>query len=105
MVDEQGRTIDAGIGYKASYKDKKTGEDVSYLKISLRKAVLDELPLTARGTIDLTIFALTGPKKSERTPDFVIKPKLVAADHGTAAATPVAAVATGHKAGGGNFPF
>ena len=104
MVDEQGRTLDAGIGYKASYKDKE-GKDVSYLKISVRKEVLDGLPVTARGTIDLSIFALTGPKKSDKTPDFVVKPRISAASTGSNAgathAAPVAAAAGG-KTG---FPF
>lgn len=67
---------DIGIGYKSSYKDKKTGEDVGYLKLYIRPALFNALEVNERGVVELTAFSLTGPKKSEKSPDIVIKPTL-----------------------------
>jgi hypothetical protein len=95
------RPKDLGIGYRKSYKDKKTGQDVSYLKISLRPEILATAIPGKTGMIELVVFPNSGPKKSDKSPDVTVKLSETKAAGGTnATATP--------KAAGGassGFPF
>lgn len=66
-------TPDVGVGYKASYKDKQSGANVSYLKIYIRPDELAKLTVGQNGMVALTGFINTN-KKSEKAPDMVLKP-------------------------------
>lgn len=67
-------TKDLGFGYKKSYKDKKTGKDVGYLKLAIRPEILSDLEPSSNGLIELVVFSNTGPKKSDKSPDVTVKP-------------------------------
>lgn len=91
---------DLGFGYKKSYKDKKTGQPVNYLKISLRPEILGDLTAGSNGLIDLVIFSNTGPKKSAKSPDVTVKPATVSAKGANAGTT--APQSSGNAS---DFPF
>ncbi len=68
---------DLGFGYKKSYKDKKTGKDTGYLKLSIRPEILADIAPSANGLIELVVFSNTSPKKSDKSPDVTVKPAVV----------------------------
>jgi UDP-N-acetylenolpyruvoylglucosamine reductase len=90
---------DLGFGYRKSYKDKKTGADVSYLKIALRPEQLADVQASANGLIELVVFSNSGPKKSEKSPDVTVKP--AAAKKGDSNASSIGRTGTTNS----NFPF
>lgn len=64
---------DLGLGYKASYTDKKTGEAKNYLRLYIRADQLAEVKANDKGMVVITAFPFTG-KKSEKSPDIILKP-------------------------------
>jgi len=75
------REPDVGIGYKATYKDKKSGQEKGYLKLSLRADQLSALPVSDNGFIALTVFTMDVPpeKRKDKTPDVVVKKSITKA--------------------------
>lgn len=89
---------DLGFGYSKSYKDKKTGADVKYLKISLRAELLSTAKPNEKGVIELVVFPNTN-KKAENHPDVTVKVSTQKAKGTNGQATSQAPAANG------GFPF
>ena len=93
--NKQNREPDTGIGYRATYK--KDGREVGYLKLYVRPDMITELPRNERGFVELVAFSVVGDKKSEMTPDLVIKPSVKKEKSGNAQQT--------NQTTGPDFPF
>lgn len=77
-------TPDPAVGWINTYEDKKTGEEVKYLRVRLNSDILSGLDIVD-GSIYLSGFFITD-KKSEKSPDVVFKSSSKSTKGGTASA-------------------
>jgi len=98
----QKRQDDLGFGYKSEYTDKRTNQNVVYIKVLIKAEQLAKLHVNQRGYIELSIFPMTGLKKSAKSPDVVVKPTL---SRKNGAAAGVSSTANAGKVAGNALPF